>query len=247
MIKYVLKPNLPKDKVNTLICGTDDKLILNFFEKQGITVIKNKSNNSIDPSVSTHTDMAVLHLGSNSVLIDKLQTELKSELEKIGFTVFETSEPIQGEYPKDIRLNFAITGDYISGNFNFADENLIKNIDGKTPLSVKQGYCKCSVLVVGEKSVITDDKSIYRVLTENGFNVLLIEKGDISLKGHEYGFVGGASGKISDDMVVFFGDITLHRDFSKIDSFLKSQCCNYLCTDNGPLRDVGGIIPLLED
>lgn len=33
--------------------------------------------------------------------------------------------------------------------------------------------------------------------------MLLISSGDIKLEGYDYGFIGGASGKISDNTVVF--------------------------------------------
>ena len=62
-----------------------------------------------------------------------------------------------------------------------------------------------------------------------------------------YGFIGGASVKIAADSVLFFGDVTRHRDFEKINSFLESHGCGFVCTDNGPLRDIGGAVSLIEE
>lgn len=246
MIKFISESNLPSRKVNKIICGTEDKKILDFFSENGIEVLPVEANGGIDPSVSLHADMAALHLGTNKIIIDKSQIALNSSLKKIGFDVYETAKEIKGKYPDDIKLNFSVIGNYIIGNIKHADNILLKLIGDKKHLDVRQGYSKCSSLVVNSRAIITDDEGIHRKILENGFDALLISKGDVALTGHEYGFIGGASGKISKDTVVFFGDVTLHRDFDKISSFLTKHGCNYLCTDKGRLRDIGGIIPLTE-
>ncbi|MBR5437447.1 MAG: hypothetical protein IKV21_00875, partial [Clostridia bacterium] len=102
------------------------------------------------------------------------------------------------------------------------------------------------VLVIDERSVITDDESIARKLRENGFDCLLIRKGDISLEGHGYGFIGGASGKISENEIIFFGDVTRHRDYESIRDFICERKMETIKFDF-PLTDFGGIIPIKEN
>ena len=246
-MKYISKPNLPDGMVRKIICGTDDKDILSFFGKNGISVLKNKPNKDIDFAISTHADMAAVYIGDGKIITDKNQNELIAELEEYGFTVYKTSENIKGDYPGDIRLNFALAGGFAIGNFAYADSVLLDNISLMTQIDVKQGYCKCSVLIVSENAVISDDIAICEKLKNNGFDTLLVEKGDIHLEGHPYGFIGGASGKISKDTVVFFGDISSHRDFEKISDFLYKHGCDYICTDKGVLRDIGGFVSLCEE
>lgn len=246
MMKSILKPNLPSGKVCQIICGTEDNAILDFFHKKDIEVLNVEPNKDIDPAVSSHADMAALHLGGNRVIVDKSQLNLKHQLLENGFAVYETSEKIAGKYPDDIKLNFTVIGDKIIGNTRYADLNLNELVSDMQKIKVNQGYCKCSTLVVKENALITDDESIYHKMRENGTEALLVSKGDVFLKGHDYGFIGGASGKISNDTIVFFGNIFLHRDSEMIISFIREHGCSYLCTDNGPLRDIGGIIPLSE-
>ncbi len=247
MSSIINSPNLPKSQVKTLICTDRDKAVIDFFVSKGISVIANEPNPDIDPAVSFHADMAVLHTGRNNIILDKRQKKRKSELEKIGFSVYETENEIKGTYPADIKLNVAVVGDFIFGNLLHTDKNALNLLSDKELTNVKQGYTKCSVVVINENATITDDKSIYRKMSEKGIDSLLISKGDISLVGHDYGFIGGASGKISENEVVFFGDIEKHRDFPLISAFLQKHGCTFLCTDKGPLRDIGGIIPLTEE
>lgn len=247
MMKYIQNPNLPQSKVKILICGTEDEAVLDYFRNNDISVIGISPNINIDNAVSTHADMALLHLGNNVVIADKNQTNLSDELQALGIVVNYTQKEIFGNYPSDVALNFAVVGNYVIGNFKYADENLMNMIADKKRINVKQGYCKCSVLIVDENAVITDDESIYRKTTENGIEALLVSKGDISLPGYEYGFIGGASGKISKNTIVFFGDISKHDDFEKIVSFIESHDCKYVCTDNKKLRDIGGFISVIEE
>ena len=92
---------------------------------------------------------------------------------------------------------------------------------------------------------ITDDKSIFDALSVYSLECLMISKGDVNLPGHDYGFIGGASGKISETEVLFFGDVTKHRDYKKMADFIEKHGCKIVSLDF-PLTDFGGIIPLTE-
>lgn len=246
MIEFVEKPNLPKGKVKTIVCGELCEDLNNYFDSKGIKRIIIEPNYDIDHSVKFHADMAAIHLGGNSILIDRSQIDLYESLKNEGFDVSVTDKKIKGEYPHDIGLNFTVIGNKIIGKTACADKKLIDLTKDYKHISVKQGYCKCSCLVVDDNAVIIDDESIYNTLIKSGFDCLLVFKGDVSLPGHEYGFIGGASGKISHNQILFFGDITQHRDYIKIADFTTKYNCEIISLDF-PLTDFGGIIPVTEE
>lgn len=246
MMCFVKKPNLPSGKVKTVICGADDEGILHYLKSKDISVIKSPPNPYIDKAVSSHADMAVLYLGDGNIVVDKNQKELVDALGGLNMNVFLTQKSVSGEYPDDVLLNFAFCDKYIIGNFAYCDVAVSAMLDGYNKIQVRQGYCKCSVLIVSDKAIITDDVGIHKNALKNDIDSLLIDKGDIALDGHSYGFIGGASCKISDDTVLFFGDIKRHRDFKKIREFIFKHGKSYDCTDDNELRDIGGIIPVIE-
>lgn len=246
MIKFVEKPNLPKGKVKAIVCGELCKELNDYFDSIGIKRIIIEPNYDIDHSVKSHADMAAIHLGDNSILIDNAQVDLYKALKTEGIHINVTDKKIKGEYPYDIGLNFTVIGNNLIGKIAFADNKLAHLTKDYNHISVKQGYCKCSCLVVNENAIITDDESIYNALTKSDFECLLVSKGDVSLPGHEYGFIGGASGKISHNQILFFGDITKHRDYIKIADFITKHNCEIISLEF-PLTDFGSVIPVTEE
>ena len=246
MMRFIEKPNLPAGKARMVICGELCSELISFLRSREIEPVFISPNSSIDPATANHADMAALHLGTDNIIVDGNQTSLIDKLRSIGFDVTPTANVIVGEYPCDCALNFTVVSNYIIGRFSSADSNLLEKAERYTKLDLKQGYCKCSCLVLNEKALITDDTTIHKKCLENGFDCLLIAKGDVSLPGHEYGFIGGASAKISESEVLFFGDITKHRDYKKIADFIEKYGCEIISLDF-PLTDFGGMIPIIEE
>lgn len=245
MMRFIEKPNLPDGRVSRIICGEIPYEIKCFLGERRVDIIDFNPNSLIDASVSTHADMCALHIGGNRVVVDKNQTKLAARLQNLGFSVTKTKEDIAGEYPSDVKLNVALFGRNAIGAFSHSDETVVENISDYNKFEVKQGYTKCSVLPVSENALITDDVSVYKTL-RNAFDMLLIDKGDIVLEGHEYGFIGGASAKISTEEVLFFGDIKKHRNCKEILDFLDRYNCNAISFDGLALTDVGGVVSLCE-
>ncbi|MBQ3136047.1 MAG: hypothetical protein IJB74_01060 [Clostridia bacterium] len=246
MSRFIAKSNLPESDVKALICGGLNKELIKYFTDIGIEIYLTQVNKNIDPSVSEHCDLSALYLGNGKIITDKCQFALIERLQSDGFDVINTVKFVSGSYSGDCILNHTLIDKYIIGNSKIFDEAVLRECKNFKLISTKQGYCKCSVLVIDEKSVITDDESIARSCRLNGIESLLISKGDIRLNGHEYGFIGGASGKISKDKVVFFGDITKHRDYLKINEFISERGMKIISFDF-PLTDFGGIIPVKEN
>lgn len=245
MMKFIEKPNLPEGKVTSVICGKLPKEISDYFSFRGIRVFRCSDNILIDPAVKSHVDMAAVHLGGNTVVVDKGQVALGCALKELGCDVILTEYAVSGKYPNDVKINVALFGNTAVGAFRHSDVNFLKAISQYKKINVNQGYAKCSILPVNEKAVITDDESVCKAL-KNDFDVLLISKGNIFLEGHEYGFIGGTAAKISESEILFFGNIKKHRDYEKIKDFLGKHACREICFEGLPLTDFGGLVTLTE-
>lgn len=243
MSEFILSPNLPTGKIKTVVIGRHFEIIekLNLL---GIEAVVLDDNPDIDFSVRNHADMAVVHIGKNNLILDKRQTSAAKKLTSLGFNVKFTDEKISGDYPFDVRLNFAIIGDKLLCGKRSEQSELSELPFEK--IAVNQGYCRCSVCILNEKAIITDDESIFKKCRDI-FDVLLIEKGDILLEGKPYGFIGGASVKADINAVMFFGSLEYHRDKDKIKAFLKKHGMTYIELFDGPLTDIGSATAVLQN
>ena len=113
-------------------------------------------------------------------------------------------------------------------------------------ISSRQGYSRCSVCVVNDNAIITADEGICRSAEARGVDVLKIRPGYIDLPGFDYGFIGGASFKISDTKLAFTGRLDRHPDAERIIEFVSLHNVDIVYITDKPAFDIGGVIPITE-
>ena len=241
-------PNLPETSVcDVAVSGKSPKLLKKLTELN-INAIITKENTNLDDRVSSHTDMLINNISEGLLLGDSSQRNNIVKFLTIGYEYELTGESVKSPYPCDSLLNAASAGGRIICNPHTVDKKVIEYAESADMkiISVKQGYTKCSVCFVAENALITDDESIYNACAENEIDSLLISKGSVKLNGFDYGFIGGCTGLIDKNKLLFNGDLNYHNDCNKIVDFLKKYAVEPVIIENQPLYDIGGILPLTE-
>lgn len=217
---------------------------LDEMKKLGHTVIPSETVNSFSKPEQKHADMQILPL-NDKIFILKECTMLAKRLDNKNVTFCK--KRVGRKYPENILLNFLYLNNTIYGNISIIDNNLLDycEINSIRTVNVNQGYARCSTLVLNSRAAITSDLSIAKALKKGGVEVLLISPGNIVLEGYNYGFIGGASGKIDNNTVVFFGNIKNHPDYFNIVGFCNKHDISIktICK-NLPLTDIGGIVKI---
>ena len=244
---FVKKPNLPVSNVTRVVAGKLPVSVKNELKKRNIEIITIENNSIINNSLSNHADLQLIHLGSECILINDNQKEAIKKLGEYGFNV-DLFTLKGGKYPFDCAVNAAFLGKKVICKYEILEEKLKEHIlkNNYNIINVNQGYSKCSVCVVNENSVITEDESVKNACEKHGIDVLLIRKGCVLLDGFDYGFIGGASFKINEKTLAFIGRVENHPDFTVINDFLRSKGIDYLSLGDVELTDVGSIIPVNE-
>lgn len=232
--------------VNKLIMSNKYPDFVAAVKNLGFDVITSQKIDCFPYSEQTHADMQALKI-NNSLFLLKECTKISSDINDYEGEIIKCTNDAGCKYPHNILLNFLYMNNTLYGKTDYADnsvleyckKNKIKLVD------VKQGYCKCSTAVLSETAAITSDKTISKALKGNGAEVLEISSGNILLDGCEYGFIGGAGGKINADTYVFFGNIRKHPDYQKIKNFFDLHNIKIisLCS-NAALTDIGGIVKI---
>ncbi len=243
---FIKNANLPENDVTLFVCGNKEFAEI-ISDKSGAGVLLSAPSPLLQNEVASHADMAMCHLGGDKIIIDEYQANLSDFLIREGFSAIKDTSP-KTEYPDDIKFNACVCGGYIFGKEKNLSGVLLNEAKKKslTVVNVAQGYAKCSVCVVNENAIITDDMSINEACRKIGIDTLFVSKGDIYLSDNHYGFIGGCTGKLSEKTVAFTGALSTHRDGDKIKSFLAKYNMTALELTNGRLVDIGGILPLKE-
>lgn len=163
---------------------------------------------------------------------------------RLGNTTFHGNpEKLSSEYPGDAIYNACSTGRFFLHNLKITSPDLsdMAQKNGHIMVHVPQGYTKCNCVTVDESSIITSDRGIEKAAVKAGMNVLLVEPAQILLPGYKYGFLGGASGRVGNE-IIFNGDLSAHSDYSKIKNFIKSRGLSIVYFHQYPLTDIGSII-----
>ncbi|MEA4922257.1 MAG: hypothetical protein VB031_02685 [Eubacteriaceae bacterium] len=200
-----------------------------YLESRGVSLVRLRPFSGVDPAVSCHPDMRFCKLGAAD-----------------DAPVFAGSKKNLGpSYPEDIIYNAACTGRYFIHALRYTSKDLLQTARDMSMIfvDVKQGYSKCSTLIVDEDSVITSDRGMCGPMKKAGLDVLLISEGHILLPGHDHGFIGGSTGRIGGE-IVFNGDIDRHPDGTAIRSFITSRKTEIRSFPGLPLMDIGSIIPI---
>lgn len=146
----------------------------------------------------------------------------------------------------DINLNDKYPGDCVFNYFKYnkyiflKNDYILKYEENFEVIKLKQGYSKCSTIILGQDSFITSDKNIYKNLIDLKYNVLLTENDNIYLNGFSNGFIGGAAFLLDEKLLAFTGDIKSHSMNEQIISFCKNIGIGVVSLSNDKLYDYGG-------
>ncbi len=247
-MKFVESSFIPNKKINlALVDNRITSSMKNTLLNLNINIIESINCEDTYNAISSHPDISLIKLNNNDILVAPNVFEYYDKiLSPVGFNIIRGNKSISNKYPDDICYNVAILGDKIIHNFKYTDDVLLDYIkkNNMKKINVNQGYCKCSICIVDENSIITSDTGIHNEVIKHNIDCLLIRSGHIDLFELNYGFIGGCSGLIDKNTLVFFGDITKHPDFEKINNFLLSKSKEFICLSDEKLLDLGSLIPL---
>lgn len=254
-MNFIESPSLPRGKVKHVLC--DETLHLDILRELGalgISTVKVSKNKNLNTSIASHPDINVFHVGKGEFYTSQEYShEFEEKLKDIisegkhcdFFNNRRVGNKLSSNYPGDVLLNAVIVDKYLICNPKTVAKEILEYADKKV-IEVKQGYSKCSICPVTENAIITDDPSIYEALN-NTLDVLYIDHGEIKLSGYNYGFIGGSTGKLADDLLAFTGALSKNKNCDMIKGFCKEHGVYCVSLSNGDLYDYGSLIPITEE
>lgn len=230
--------------MSTFVMSHKYRCFVKEIENLGHTVISSDTVKVFPIPEQKHADMQILPINNDIFILNECTALVKKlSNERLLFCNKKAGK----KYPENILLNFLFLNNTLYGKLSAIDKNLLDYCKENSirTVNINQGYARCSTLVINNNTVITSDLSIEKALKNDGVEVLLISSGNIVLDGYNYGFIGGAGGKIDENTVAFFGNIQNHPDYILIEEFCKKHnvTIKVICKDM-PLTDIGGIVEI---
>lgn len=243
---YIEKPNLPTGEVSLVAISSEAKKAIITLHDMNIETIEIPKNPLLPKPVQTHADLQVLHLKQNSILLPNEHLFMGELKEK--FNLILSGSELGNCYPNDVPLNCKLLGNKLICNIKTVAKEILEFAETEqlTVINVNQGYSGCSICVIDENCIITDDIGIFAAAQNFLNDTLLIEKDSIRLEGYNYGFIGGCCGKISKNKLAVNGRIESHNNYKDIIDLCSRKQVEILELSDEVLTDIGGILPLCE-
>lgn len=219
------------------------------LEKLGYEPLCLPKNPFVDKRLASHTDLSLFSNGAGTFVAAPYlrKKDIIRRLESSGITVRFAEIAQSSEYPNDAALNALLFSDKLIYAEKITANEVIEASRGAAGddlrlISVKQGYVRCSVCALGNNALITADGGIAKSLEREGLDVLLISRQGVLLDGFEYGFIGGASVLLEDDLLAFTGTTSAIADAKEIERFAAAHGVRTVFLTDGPAFDIGGAI-----
>lgn len=239
-MEFLPRPNLPDSAVHTMLISGQYPFLRRDLEGLGIGVLLTEPSAVLPVPVRYHPDLVCAHLGGERFLL--AAPGLEPAFARLGARIVHPLCPPEGCYPSDTALCGGRLGRYLFCRSASTDPALLES--GEV-LPVRQGYAKCSILPVNERSLITGDPSIAAAAKKAGLEVLEIRPGFILLEGYDTGFIGGCGGLLGPDRLYLTGKLR-HPDRDAILAFTRQRGVSVVEGSASCLVDAGSLLPLTQ-
>ncbi len=218
-----------------------DRAFIDYMKTRG-TVILVPRDDRFESRTSSHPDLVISIVDDTLIIDENAHADIYKQLDSLGVPYVVGNSRLSAVYPQDIAYNAVITKDFLIHHLNYTNPLLTMHstYTDKKLIQVKQGYTKCSTVVVNDDTVITADQGIYKAVNDL-MKALLIQPGHVLLGDDDNGFLGGASAGF-EDTIVFHGDLSQHPDFLRISEFLEAAHKRLLYFEEFPLTDIGSVL-----
>lgn len=188
---------------------------------------------SLPAPLASHPDMRAITVGGKTFSAGE-------SAKMLGCT--DTGEAFGKAYPCDALFNGFVLGNRLVCNPKSFSGMVLRYAEaiGMEILPVRQGYAKCSTLLLDETHAVTADQGIAKTLAPF-CGVLTVREGGVLLLPYAYGFLGGASFTLG-NTVYFFGNLQTHPDAEAIYTYMKENGFTAVSLSDEPLTDCGGAL-----
>lgn len=211
-------------------------------------ILEFETEDIVYPAISGHPDIFFCQNTQTLICAKNTPVKFLETLSKNNINYIKGKTNLKQKYPLTAHYNAVIIDDILIHNTKHTDDKIKETI--KTEINIKQGYTRCNLLMLPDKSFFTSDRNIYLTLRDftsntddkNIFsNGIYIDPKQIILPQHNHGFIGGTCG-LFEDTILFAGSLKYLKDGKLLYNFLTDNGYKIVELANTPLFDCGSIL-----
>lgn len=243
-----MNPFVYEKKIKAAIISyKSDSKLKDMLNEKNIDIIETIKCKDVDKPVDDHPDLVVHPIDKKNIFVYYKHFDYyKEKLDKYGVNVHRSFNELNKEYPNDIYMNISRLKGYFFHKQNYIDKNIEKILlESTVSVEVKQGYAKCSSMIIKDDTVITTDYKLNKKYISLGFNSYLLPSGDIGLPGYNTGFIGGTCGNIGKDEILFYGNLEKYKHSKELIKILNYENIEFIYPNTEEFVDRGSIIGII--
>lgn len=195
----------------------------------------------VEEPLHGHPDLFLAQINENLVVAPNCPKYIIEYFNSHSISYQLGQELVGFSYPQIARYNVSANQKYLLCNLSICDPHILKWSDELEIISVNQGFCRCSTLILPQNIFITSDKGIAQTLEKQKLNVHLFSDKNIVLSGYKHGLLGGCLGIDEENKrVIVSGSLATFERGKQLRLLFQDSAYDLLELGNTVLHDVGG-------
>lgn len=225
----------------TVIC---DSRLPNFMKERlahFYDVLDFTAEGLVEDPLQGHPDLFLAQINKNLIVAPNCPKYILEYFNKHSISFQFGEQPVGFSYPEIARYNVSANQKYLLCNTSICNSHILKRSENLEIISVKQGFCRCSTLILAKNIFITSDKGIAQTLEKQKKNVYLFSDENIALSGYKHGLLGGCLGiDEGNKRIVVSGSLETIKNGKQLRLLLQNSAYDLLELGETALHDVGG-------
>jgi len=211
--------------------------------KKDFIVCEFNASNEVYPAIDGHPDIFMAQIKDKLIVAPNTPKNVFDFLMSYGIKFEFGYEKIGYSYPYSAKYNISCGEKILICNEKVCDKKILElaEILNLKRINVRQGYCRCNAIHLGNDFFIISDKGIEKQLERNNIKYVYINSDDVYLLGVKNGFFPGACGIFEKSLYVIGPKDKIKSKISSVLNELNEKQLNFNILIYEKIIDVGGI------
>ncbi len=204
-------------------------------------ILEFSAKNVVEEPLHGHPDIFLAQINEKLIIAPNSPKYIFDYLHTHSILYQMGKENVGFSYPEIAKYNVSANQNLILCNSTICDSEILNYSKNLEIINVKQGFCRCSTLILEEDVFITSDQGIFKVLKNRNLEVHYFSDTNIFLPGYRHGLLGGCLGIDKESRrVVVSGSLDTLENGNELRLMLQNLAYDVLELGNKCLLDVGG-------